>query len=126
MKKLFLFTILLTITSTIFAEGDIVLSNANQYRLSIDAIKFKLVIKDLNNNVVNEVYSKAIMPRKETIISDTQLGITEGSIDYYIQDVNKQTGFIECMHAVNYNHLFSSKIDGWYNQKNSGCLLINM
>jgi hypothetical protein len=124
MKKIFLLVFLGLIAGTVFAKGDITLLNVDQYHDSKDVIRFKLVVKNTENQVVNELYSPAIPAASKAVILKDQLGITEGSIDYYIQNVSKKTGFTECLPGLGYYELYITTIGGWYKDQTHECIFM--
>ena len=125
MKKMLLLIGLTFITSLVFAKtGDISLQNVNQYHSSEDVIRFKLVTKDLNNQVVNEVYSPAIAANGSALILKDELGITDGYIDYYIENVTQKTGFKKCLPDLGYYIKYTTVIGGWYNNNGFECVLM--
>lgn len=114
MKNLFLFLILTLIIGTASAQqGNIYLSNVNQYHGSENLIRFK-----------NELYTSVIPPKNITVISSDQLGVEKGIIDYYIEDITKTSGFKKCVSDFPYHTTYLTRISGWYNDYDYGCDLL--
>lgn len=124
MKKIFLFAFFLAATGSALAQGDITLTNVGQYHDSEDSIRFKLVIKDTANKIINELYSENISPQQKTVIFKNQLGIDRGSIDYYIEDTTQKTGFRKCLNNLNFSISYITTIGGWSNSSNYDCNLL--
>lgn len=122
MKKALLFLALMAIVCNIFARGNIYFFNVGQIHDNNDLIRFKLVVHDWEKQTVKELYTDEIpaasfnpapLPEEVRKITKEQLDVKYGEIDYYIENVTKNTGFKKCDLTWEYSPSYHTRIGGW-------------
>lgn len=126
MKNLPIFLALIFITGAVFAKGEIYLQNVGQQHLGKGPIRFKLVIKDSEEQIVNEIYTPILPPKYGIVIMSEQLKIKNGTIDCYIENATNDSGFKKCnISGYPYNVVYHvTRIGAWHDGQNYDCTIM--
>lgn len=121
---------MMVVVGNIFARGNIYLFNVGHVHGIKDLIRFKLVLRDQDKHIIKELYSDEVppasynpmpLPSEVRKITKEQLGVEYAEIDYYVENVTKNSGFKRCDFSWEYSPSYHTSVGGWSDGKHYEC-----